>query len=300
MKRIRNEIFWMLGALLVFSWCIGFLHGQQDEKKKEKSMADVPAGKVEKKIRRTSYSALDPLLISRSIDKVIEMLSSQSGDRVLGIVSDIIHDKILYRKDELQLIGALAKHFEQDKKIQERFFELLAKTPRLYQFTQHEEPFANVIARFGFASILPIIHSWVQNQPELHSHLKNFITDALDYAATHDDVAVLQAMVQGGIQISPQRATELLFKLASAKNKGMSIEFLKNQGANLNALDAKKWTPLLYAVYNNNIPLVESLLKQGSDINLMPTAQVGTALQLSITRSFIDMEKVLRENGAKD
>lgn len=315
MKR-RNEIVWMLGSLILFSWCVGFLYSQQAAKSSESKNGN----KAEEKNHVKGLQALSvedslnylyPLLVSRSVDKIIELLvvlpAEDAYKRAYAIVEDQNHP--LEREDELQLIGALAHHFAQNPDMQKKFFSLILKDEHYYKNKKDEEPFAYVIARFGYASILPTLQKWALEEGKHERDISksaqhllgNFINKALYYAAHKDDSKILQAMHTAGIAISKNQASRLLLTAAkSPKTVGLVIDFLKQRGADLDTFDKKKMTPLMYAVKNNKAEFTERLLKAGANPNYMTDSAVGTALQLAQSKGYVNIEKILRDHGAKD
>jgi hypothetical protein len=301
----------MLGALVLFSWCVGFLYSQQvakpsDMKTKKNETPGLKTLSVEGTI-----NYLYPLLVSRSVDKIIELLIALPADdaykRAYAIIEDQNHP--LEREDELQLIGALAQHFAQSPDMQKNFFSLILKDEHYYKNKKDEEPFAYVIARFGYASILPALQKWALEQGKQEKDISksaqhllgNFINKALYYAAHKDDERILKMIYDAGIAISKKQASRLLLTAAkSPKTVGLVIDFLKQRGADLDTVDKKKMTPLMHAVKNNKVEFAERLLKAGANPNYMADSAVGTALQLAESKGYVNLEKILRDHGAKD
>ncbi|XP_072409775.1 B-cell lymphoma 3 protein [Chiloscyllium punctatum] len=76
------------------------------------------------------------------------------------------------------------------------------------------------------------------------------------------------------------------------------VEFLLEQGADIDAVDIKSGkTPLVHAVENNCIDMVRLLLQHGANVNLQ-TYSGNTALHCSSGRGFLEVVKVLLKNGA--
>ena len=48
------------------------------------------------------------------------------------------------------------------------------------------------------------------------------------------------------------------------------VQFVR-KGAKVNAVDDSGFTPLIYAIANKDVPIVEFLLSNGADANLAPT-----------------------------
>lgn len=309
MKRVRNEIFWMLGVLVLLSWCIGFVHSNgvqtaaMNSENKNSAIALIPSEKF--------LDYIQPYLQSRSVDRIIDLLISLPAREALKRARIIIEeqDHELLREDELQLIAALADHYKKDQEVQGKFFELLLFDPVYYQNKSAQEPFGYVIAHQGYASILPKLWEWAgkfhvtdaYGKRPARKLLGDFIQNALRRVVEKDEDALLYAMSLAHISSSKQQATSLLMHAAQLpRSVGRVIPWLKKQGANINAIDANGNTPLMYAVKNNNRTFVQALLKEGVDVNLMPSLEKGTALQLARSLGNTELESLLRVHGARD
>ncbi|GEM_PF-7081534 len=309
MKRVRNEIFWMLGVLVLLSWCIGFVHSNgvqtaaMNSENKNSAIALIPSEKF--------LDYIQPYLQSRSVDRIIDLLISLPAREALKRARIIIEeqDHELLREDELQLIAALADHYKKDQEVQGKFFELLLFDPVYYQNKSDEEPFGYVIAHQGHASILPKLWEWAgkfhvtdaSGKRPARKLLGDFIQNALRRVVEKDEDALLHAMPTTHLSITKHQATAFLMHAAQLpRSVGRVIPWLKKQGANINAIDANGNTPLMYAVKNNNRAFVQALLKEGVDVNLMPSLEKGTALQLARSLGNTELESLLRVHGARD
>lgn len=309
MKRVRNEIFWMLGILVLLSWCIGFVHSNVvqtakiNSEGKNSAIALIPPEKF--------LDYIQPFLRSRSVDRIVDLLVSVSAREALKRARIIIEeqDHDLLREDELQLVAALADHYKKDQEVQEKLFELLLFDPVYYHNKSDEEPFGYVIAYHGHASILPKLWEWASRfyvagtsgKQLARVLMGDFIQDALRRMIEKDEDMLLRAMSAAQVSISKQQATSLLTHAAQLpRSTGKVIPWLKKQGADVNVIDNSGNTPLLYAVKNNNRAFVKALLKEGADVNLMPSLEKGTALQLARSLQYTELESLLRAHGAKD
>jgi hypothetical protein len=89
-------------------------------------------------------------------------------------------------------------------------------------------------------------------------------------------------------------------QLISASSSG-NVEKIKNllaEGANVNESDSNGWTPLMYAVWKNNINAAKYLIESGADINAMDKHKDKNALLIASNYSMIEMIKMLIEKGA--
>ena len=83
---------------------------------------------------------------------------------------------------------------------------------------------------------------------------------------------------------------------AKTENSEEAIELLVNAGADLEAKDKSKYTPLIYACKYNNYENVKMLVKLGANIN-NKTSRGRNALHISLEDDNKDISKFLIENG---
>ena len=76
-----------------------------------------------------------------------------------------------------------------------------------------------------------------------------------------------------------------------------SVEFLLENGADVNSIDYEYQTPLIYAVQKNNAEIVKLLISKGADINFKD-ARNRTALDIAKSKGYDDIAKIL-ENAKK-
>src|SRR5690554_6000505 len=69
-------------------------------------------------------------------------------------------------------------------------------------------------------------------------------------------------------------------------------------GADVNVQDAKGYTPLIIAGYNQQLEAVEILLQSGADVNL-PDAGGNTALMGVCFKGYPEIAEMLIANGAE-
>ena len=67
-----------------------------------------------------------------------------------------------------------------------------------------------------------------------------------------------------------------------------------SRGANVNAQDNQKYTPLHCAAYVGSLKLSELLVANGADVTLQ-NVDNGTAFQLAATKEFEELAKYLQE-----
>ena len=78
-----------------------------------------------------------------------------------------------------------------------------------------------------------------------------------------------------------------------------SIEFLIEQGLDVNAIDSYGYTPLMYAVRQQNTEGIQLLLQNGADELLEHHNNDGVrALRMALTTKNYEINKLLLEHGA--
>ena len=76
-----------------------------------------------------------------------------------------------------------------------------------------------------------------------------------------------------------------------------SVEFLLENGADVNSTDYEYQTPLMYAVQKNNAEIIKLLISKGADINFKD-ARNRTALDIAKSKGYDDIAEIL-ENAKK-
>jgi len=127
-------------------------------------------------------------------------------------------------------------------------------------------------------------------------------------AITNQDISVLEVYERDGQRelamahqgSGPENVTHVKYPLhAAIKLSKMKVaKFMLNNGHDINAFDAEKYTPLMLAVAQENLSLVELLLAHGADpdieIPYIGVAAIDRAIQLEST----DILTALIDHGA--
>ena len=109
---------------------------------------------------------------------------------------------------------------------------------------------------------------------------------------------IIKILISRGMNVNKLYTGHLVPLQVAAKteNSEEAIELLVNAGADLEAKDKIKYTPLIYACKYNNYENVKMLVKLGANIN-NKTAKGENALHISLEDDNKDISKFLIENG---
>lgn len=128
-------------------------------------------------------------------------------------------------------------------------------------------------------------------------------TSASFFALSYPEI--LETLIQHGINVNGPIMAKEEFKLASESNllqeavkKGniKSVEILIENGANVNAVIADGFTPLMTSVINNDYDIVKLLLDSGADISLKSSRGVN-ALSIANAYDHTKVKNLLAERS---
>jgi hypothetical protein len=244
-------------------------------------------------IRSKNMNNLVAILKERCPKKIIV----ETISKILEL--DAIHQE-LTRPEKLKIVLALAKHYENDKELQSKIFDIITKYKDL---ETGKIPLLFVAVEIKEIDVIPALVEWYKksDRPEV----RNLADISHDYAAKNDYGQVIKRLKDTGVKITPERATELLWtnlKANKTKKDSVLIESLKSLGANLNSPDPKtQITPLIQAIKNKNLHAVKQLVKFGADPKLASKDKsVGFPLQVARELGQLNIEMFLRDKGARD
>jgi hypothetical protein len=305
MKRLLgSEIPLLLGLLLLFSASVGMLYGDKiaGEKVKQKKHIKKNKSRFEKWTAEEGISHLYPLIISRGVTKIIEFFKQVAPGDAVSLIEAIVDDKNspLVPHDNLQIIFSVARHYEKHRKIQAKLFNLIIA----YEDAQSKKiPLLALVVKTGNASIIPAILVWQKKnkkKKDLPLYVQNIAVKGLMYSTRHDDVAALKTYEQNGIKISSKKSSQLLSELIRANGTISTLPFFLAHGADVDYVDKQKYTPLIRATYNNNLVQIRALVDAGAAVNKLTDLAIGTALQIALEKTYVEIELFLRSKGAKE
>lgn len=296
MKRERSGVVMLLIMLLIFSATVGMLHSTPPtQQKKTDSTGEL--GSVSPDV---AAQLLTPLMLSESVDKLVEAMVGIEINKLLPLAKKIIEVRqaVLTQDDLLKIIFGLVSHFS-DQVDQFKLFDLIAD----HEVLQKGAPIVYVAAVSDYSQVIPVVIAWAKeraNQPKIASAVNNAVYKAYEFAVTQNNLDALAQLHKQGAVIQPQQATDLLWKAVTGRKKPAIAQFLiKSAHANVN--DVRKGrTPLIQATEHNNLDMVKALADAGADVNKLADDQVGTALQIAIGRSYTKIDEYLRSKGARE
>lgn len=299
----QYDITILLSSLLLFSSLVGIVYGGRRRDKPNldalKTAVDVTTQEATNKLN--DISAIDiayylnPLLISGSVDKIIETLKGLNAYKVVAVLRELFkrNKSPLDEQDAKELIIGLAQHFTLQSD-QDLVLHFMLERP---VFTKGE-PVLLVAARGKYRDAVPMISRWI-NRMTNAPQLEGGIMQAYLYAVAANEVEGLSQLVAQQAPISSTQATAVLREAIMNRKDPRFVTLLKSLGADVN--DVQNGISLLVqAVMVNDIDMVRALLDAGAQANLLADDAVGTALQNALILRHVPIELLLRERGARE
>jgi hypothetical protein len=311
MKNERSGVILLLGLLLLLSTVIGALHAS--------TPPTVATNKQEHNGNDQAVSTdhlmnlIQPLLISESVEKIVELLNNMPLTTQRTIIKRLDKDTELSKNNLFQILFGLAVALPDNAVHQNALFDLMLDGSIAH--TPTTTPLFFLAAISSYPTIIPLLHAWAKRHAADHAWLKTAINDALMYAIQKNKPKALALLHKHGIPIDRPTATNLLWETVVQQKSPKIIRFLSSLNPDVNyAKDG--YTILMKAVGTGNYSLVKTLLDTYPhlDTNKMLVPSIGTALQLVIdyevaatkknkkkkATAFINIEKLLRERGAQE
>ncbi len=116
--------------------------------------------------------------------------------------------------------------------------------------------------------------------------------------AWHDSVDDIKEALEAGANIEVvdgKGMSPLVW--ASLRGNLQSVSLLLERGANVNSQNRSGWTPLIQASAHGHLAIVKVLLDNGADVN-KATAYDESALMFAAGEGYLDIVELLTKNGA--
>ena len=118
-----------------------------------------------------------------------------------------------------------------------------------------------------------IIHHMLSDQD-----LETCVYRAFYRAAANNDVKILQAMIEGGIDVNRQLKRKSAIMQAASHAGTKSVELLLENGADPDTRGSNDWTPLMWSAYINDYGTAKLLLKAGANPCLLNDEKKDAAM----------------------
>lgn len=278
----RFDIVLLLSLLLLFGVGVSLLYG------KAPLSADLARFEDQKITIR-----LNPLLISRAITKVADVLAKEANsEQQVRILKSIVIKKELMPEEKVSLVLLLMLKNTNTKENTALLDVLLNEGAADLKIA----PVLAIAAEKNYDAIIPNIINRLGAKP---NDVRAAAYDALAYAINANNDAIAQKLLSYKTNITPDDATKLLWEVVNTNKSGLLVQTFTKMGANPNDSRSGK-TLLIAAVERNEQELVDALLASGADINLIKDPVVPSALQMAIEKGFSPIELLLRKKGAKE
>lgn len=237
-------------------------------------------------VARTAQFLLTPDI---PLQQKIEILRTLVADPSYGFTHD----------DLVMLILAVANGYASSSTEQQAIFKILADN---YDTLQETRPLA-IAAQHKYFNVLESLATWALDNVEHYKQLRADLTSlkmvALANAMENESSSAFRGLVAQLGGITPQQATDLAWKQLQRKGRVEFLSELKQLGANLE--DARNGkTMLVYAVMDNNLPMVQALTNLGVKLSAFADPEIGTPVQQAFSLGYKHIEKFLRDHGARE
>jgi len=292
-KKKSYDIALLLVVLVLFSASLGVLHGRKNSSPGGLSVADDVARIILSKEDALDY--LDRLIIGGNVDTIARVLHQFDDVMLFETLDALLSDQArsLTPEQKIQLILACIVHDPTREKQNIFIVKLVDLFP--------EYPVLYYALDFYNAAIPPIIE-WAQRTYRPQT-LRRWARYSIDKLIDEGKIEGLKSLMAYGIRPTKKRASELLRRVVLSSLSPEFVDVLVNElGANPNFRVDKQHTILMAAVDNNDLPMVQALLKVGADPELILDPAVGSAKQLSFQKGYNDIDLLFSstKNGSAD
>jgi hypothetical protein len=285
MKR-QTDITLLLIVLILLSASIGVLHGRRNTVE-----PTVTAHETQQIIDyQDAIDYVQPYLISGNVDLVATAIAQIYGPLFEKVLQAIVDDETIRLSDEqkVQLLAAILLQNTSTANQQMVLENMVRYFPQYALFT----PLAP-----RYSSAISLITTLAHNAHRVEQ-LNQWADRSIDMAIEQDDIDLLKGLAAAGIEITPAKASALLYRVASENKKAAFVPLLVEQfKADSNYTPDNRHTPLIKAVQQNNRNMAKALLKQGAQAEQVLDPAVGSARQIAFEQGHIPIELILKNIG---
>lgn len=124
------------------------------------------------------------------------------------------------------------------------------------------------------------------------------IGSGLMIGAREGNIEMMRLFISRGANINRANCNgETAIILAAWRGQLAAVKWLVDRGARINA-PPRQWSPLHYAVFAGHRPVVDYLMEQGADINALST-NGSSGLMMAIYEGHEELARMLIEKGAE-
>jgi len=151
------------------------------------------------------------------------------------------------------------------------------------------------LVQYGEVSYIQMLLDWGV------SITKQFASESLlRTAAKQNDLKMVSFLLDHGADINQKDCNGTVLCFAAETNDDGLTHLLLNRGADTSLVDYYNRTPLGYAVHNGNLQIMRALLQKGADVNAL--SQFGrmelSPLTIAADRGYENLATLLRKWGA--
>jgi flavodoxin len=240
---------------------------------------------------------LSSLFMARNTKKIAEYIAQNPQEQQLRLVNQVLNDQKnpLEVTDKIKLVLELARKTE-NRNYRVNLYNTLIENEQVAK----QKPLLYIAAEGNYEDLIGSIADWLSEHTDIFT---DWFYRAVNQAIKENQPDIANKLLSRFLTISPDLSTKLLWEVVRGKKNANFIAPLVKRGANINS-EQQGRTPLIAAVENDDLSLVEALLNNGAkeQINKFVDPAVGTALQtaLRIQKKNPDMELLLRKYGAHE
>jgi hypothetical protein len=174
------------------------------------------------------------------------------------------------------------------------------------------QPMEERILQEGSSDFLPLSYTFVNSPPSMKDILpksvipgvRNPLINAqggtsIDYlrAERVRSVENVNNVIEKRANVNNVEYAEALLRQAAEEGRVERVKLLLEKGADVNAADVFRWTPLCWASVSGHVEVVKLLLEKGADVNAADGLR-RTPLCWASQKGHVEVVKLLLEKGA--
>jgi hypothetical protein len=246
-----------------------------------------------------AYDFLTPLLISRNVERIAFLVARFERSIYPELLEKILSltNTNISALEKLEFLGYLLATCDEKDEFYELFDLLLLKKDDL-QLDQ----FMSFVSDPLYDKVLRTFIVWYdsQNEKKQKKIFDKIISPGIMKIIDDNQVKRFEWFLANSSFISSQAATILLdYVVDNKKQSGFILPLVAQTKANIDHQNDHNKTLLIRAVEQDNLEIVRALLQNGANVSLIPSQEIGNALQNAIINGYVAIELLLRSYGAR-